>query len=161
MDLGTVITALIMLAVCVLPFVLMNRKKQKRIKHLKQTFTDFAKETNNTVGELDVCGGIVIGLDQKSNSLFFVKEHAETTVKICIELEHVIGVSLEKPQFNGSTSFEKIVLNFSIKNNPSKLIQLFLFDEKDKMQLDGELQLAEKWQKKLQEVLKSKKDIAA
>lgn len=153
MDLGTGLTALIMLAVCVLPFIVMNQKKQKRIKHLKQTFTDFAKETNHTIGEYDICGGIVIGLDSTSSTLYFVKENATTNVKINLEIKNISSVSTDKTHLNETSAFDKIALTFSLKDNASKLTQFVLFDSDDRLQLDGELQLAEKWQKTIQSMI--------
>jgi len=153
MDLGTIITAAIMLAVCVLPFVLMNRKKQKRIKHLKQTFINFAQETTHNLGEMDVCGEMVIGTDAESNHIFFVKEHESNTTKVKVELTNISSVSIVKNHLNESSNFDKIGLNFHPKGNSSKLVQFAFFDSDDKRQLDGELQLADKWHKVIIEKL--------
>lgn len=154
MDLGTVLTATIMLAVCVLPFVLMNQKKQKRIKLLTQNFIEFAKENGQAIGEMETCGKVAIGLNTDSTSIFFVKENTIEIQKVNIEIKNIANISLEKLHLNESSNFEKIGLNIQIKGKASKLVELVLFDSNDKMQLDGELQLAEKWLKKLQEVLK-------
>lgn len=161
MDLGTVVTAAIMLAVCVLPFVLMNQKKQKRIKHLKQTFDKFAEENDRSIGEFDICGEIVIGVDSTSSTLLFIKENGINETKKSIEIKNIASVSIEKVQFNESSNFDTIALNFHLKVNTSKVNQFILFDSNDRMQLVGELQLAEKWQKKIQDLLISKTAKAA
>lgn len=155
MDLGTVVTAAIMLAVCVLPFVLMNRKKQKRMKHLKQTFNDFAKENNQSIGEFDICGEIMIGLDATASTLLFIKENNISDLRVNVEIKNIAHISIEKINFEESSNFVKIALSIQLKGNNSKLIELILFDTTNRMQLDGELQLAEKWHKKIQEMLNS------
>jgi len=147
MDLGTAVTAFTMLAICILPFVLMNQKKQKKIKHLKQTFINFAQETNHQLGELEICGETVIGFDAETKNVIFVKEHEANTVKLNIEIDNISNVSIVKTHLNDSSSFDKIGLNFNLKGNNSKLEQFVFFDSNDKRQLDGELQLAEKWYK--------------
>lgn len=150
MDLGTVVTAAIMLAVCVLPFVLMNQKKKKHIKHLKQTFNNFVNEHKQTIEVFETCGEVAIGFSTDSSHLFFVKEHNTSTVKVCLDMKNISGVSIEKIFLNDSSSFDKLGLTFNLKGNTLKLTQLIFFDCDDKRQLDGELQLVEKWQQLIQ-----------
>ena len=79
--------------------------------------------------------------------MIFVKEHEANTVKLNIEIDNISNVSIVKTHLNDSSSFDKIGLNFNLKGNNSKLEQFVFFDSNDKRQLDGELQLAEKWYK--------------
>lgn len=146
MDLGTLITAIVMLAICVLPFVAMNRKKKLRIKQLKQVFEEYIEEQKHTLGEIDLCGKIVIGLNANASHLFFIKERNGMYLKKTVLIRDIQKVIVQKTTFDAASNFEKIALDFDLK---SAQIELVFFDYLDKIQLDGELQLAEKWHKKL------------
>ena len=160
MDLGTVITSCILLAVCTLPFVLMNRKKQKRIKELVSNFSDIIKSKGLEVGQYDVCGDIVIGMDSNSAHVFYYKKHKETASNMEIEMNSIANCNVSKIYSDGSnvahdnTSIDKITLLFALKSSASKEKSIVLFDDDDNLQLDGELQLAEKWSKLIQTSVK-------
>lgn len=157
MDLGTILTAAIMLSICVLPFILMNRKKQKRIKQLHSNFIKNITEKGLIIGQHEVCGNIVIGFDSTLTQLFFLKQNHKIDRNISIPLNSIIDCKIEKSyeidnnSMDQSTSLDKIVLTLTTKEAQSKNHRLVLFDCNDRMQLDGELQLGEKWLKIIQE----------
>ena len=160
MDLGTLITACILLAVCTLPFVLMNRKKQKRVKELFTNFSEMIQSKGLQLGQYDVCGDIVIGMDANSSRLFYYKKHKETASNMEIEINSIANCNVSKIYSDGSnvsndnTSIDKITLLFALKSSSVKEKSIVLFDDDDNLQLDGELQLAEKWSKLIQTSIK-------
>jgi len=159
MDLGTILTATIMLSICVLPFILMNRKKKRRIKKLQQNFMDFISEKGQNIGENEICGDFVIGLDNISKHLYFIKQNQSTDIQVCIPINTITDCKLEKiyeidsNSMDQSTALDKVLLTFTTKEAQSKNKTLILFDSDDQMQLDGELQLGEKWSKIIQAII--------
>lgn len=159
MDLGTILTATIMLSICILPFILMNRRKKKRIKQLYHNFMTYASSNNLTIGQHEVCGDFALGLDNTSKYILFIKQSKSTNTELCIPIDNVSSCQLEKiydadNNNKGHFSLDKISLIFQPKDFGSSSSELVLYDSKDQMQLDGELQLGEKWINILKAIIK-------
>src|SRR5690606_36049536 len=96
MDLGTILTAIIMLSICIVPFILMNRRKKKRIKQLYNNFITYISSNNLTIGQHEVCGDFVLGVDNTSKYILFIKQSKSISTEVCIPIASVSSCQLEK-----------------------------------------------------------------
>ena len=163
MDFGLTITGIIMFAICSLPFVLpyFSRKKQK--KQLFQSLLTIAEQQNCKITQHECWGDFIIGLDEAENALFYYKNKNDNEIKTHINLSDiqnckVITTSKSNENNNSMIKFtEKIELNFSsiTKNNPNFLLEFY--NAQDGFQTIPDILLIGKWEKIINERLKSKK----
>lgn len=160
MNTATTIIGVIMLSICILPFVLLNRGKSNSEKQLLYSLSNFAHKLNGKITLHDYCGGIVIGLDETANILFFVKQINGNEICQHIHLSEVQSCkvvstsrAIKNKQGKGII-IEKVELSFApvIKGKPDVLWEFY--NASDSPQLDGEPQLVEKWAKAVNERIK-------
>ena len=148
MDLGTIIAATFMAAVCILPFVIMRRKTAKREKHLLNEFMELANQHNCKITQHEVCENKVLGLAEKEKGLIFFKKGKEQDVKVFVDLSRIGKCSVlnTKRVINSDESIiERLELSFNSMNTKENDVFIELYNLKEDYQLDGELQLTEKW----------------
>ena len=160
MDSVTLIIGAVVIALCTLPFVFMGRKKRKHENELKQAFSGLVMKENCTPGESEILGDYIIGADQLFRFFFFYKK-AETGENACrVKLSEIRSCKMSSvghtvgDKGNSILVTDKLNLVFNPidKNQPSVVLELFNSDES--MQLNGEIQLAEKWEKLINHHLK-------
>jgi hypothetical protein len=152
MDTGTIITGAILLAVCILPFLLLGGGK-KRKKQLLQSLSQIAEKQNCKITRHELCGDLAIGLDESANCLFFYKKiHDKETAQYA----KLSGIRQCKPvsshrQVNGKDRGHSAPAKFELKLTPVDSAQpdivLEFFNADDTLQAAGELQVMERWAK--------------
>jgi hypothetical protein len=149
MDLGTTLIGAIISIICLLPFVLMAVSRRKREKQLLQTLVDYANEYEGNITQHETVGDIIIGLDEKSNTVFFYTKNkiAETKQYIRLADYKKCNVVSTTRDFNNSKVIDTVELSFIPIEKTTPIEELSLFNTKYNLQLSGELQLAEKWAK--------------
>ena len=150
MDLGTIIAGIFMTAVCILPFVIMRRNRQKREKQLLNAISEIADGHNCKITQHETCANKVLGLAENDEALLFFKKGKEqdVDVKVFIDLSRIRKCSVlnTKRVINSAESIiERLELSFTSVNTREDYISIELFNLKEDYQLDGELQLAERW----------------
>jgi len=160
MDLGTFIIAAVLVAVCVVPFMIMGRNKKKRDKQLVQLLFDTASKENCKITQSEFLNDIAIGLDEIANKLFFFKKIDTIEIGQHVSLSEIKNCGLlnsNRPSNNKKDKdviIEKIGLSFTpIDKNKASIVFEF-FNSEETMLLSGELQLAQKWAKIVNEKLK-------
>lgn len=155
MDLGTLITGLIMLGVCVLPFVLMhfNRKKIKKqmlfsinkmVAHEKGKLTDFEFTTNT-----------IIGLDENQNKVFLYRKHKDRETRELVRLTDFDRCEIEKTYSRSEqttenySDIERVDLKFIPKSNGKEFFLMELYNAKESFSLKDELVFAKTWVDKI------------
>ena len=73
MDSGTAITAIIIVAICVIPVVIMNRNNRKRKKYFFRALSHLATKNSAAISRYDIRSGLAIGMDASANEVFFCR----------------------------------------------------------------------------------------
>jgi hypothetical protein len=161
MDLGTLEIALVLVAICVVPFILMGRNKKKRDKQLLQLLLNSATKENCKITQSEYLNDIAIGLDEANNKLFFFKKIEENEIAQHVNLLEMKSCGIlnsNRPldsKKHKDVIIEKIGLSFTpIEKNKTHTIFEF-FNSEETMLLSGELQLAQKWAKIVNDKLKA------
>ncbi len=150
----------IIIALCVLPFVIMGILSKNNKKQRLQYFKNSASTQNCNITLHEILGDIIIGMDENSNSIFFMKKSKENEFSQLISLSEFQSCRVINfgRAANNSTIVEKLELCFYPKSKNSNQQLLTFFDsEEDGLLLTGELQLIEKWEEIVNSSLKSKK----
>jgi hypothetical protein len=155
MDIGITITGAILIAICMLPFVLIGRNRRKQEKLLFQSLSNIAAKQNCKITVHECCEEYIIGLDETSNFLFFFKKIKDKEISKQINLAEIQNCkTINTSRSNGN---EKIIdkLELSLIANTKKTpdILLELYNSDDRMQLGDDFLLIERWAKKLNERL--------
>ena len=155
LDLGTTLIGTISVVICVAPFVLVTRSVKKKEKEMLRALNDFANLDNCKIHEHEYIGDFIIGMDTTKNVVFFYKKEKDTLEKLSVDLKDVkncnvskIGKSVRK---NGKVEqiIERIELVFTTSPSASRDVVFELFNTLNNLQLNGELQTAEKWAQKV------------
>jgi hypothetical protein len=150
MSITTILAALLLTAVCVLPFIIMKRRGKKAEKKFLQVLFDRAMSNNSEISQYDLTTRLIIGIADASNFIFFVKRHRDKDLITQVDLNRIESCYLNKTTRNsidGNYSLtDKIELRlaFSDKNSQEAVLEFYNL-ESDSLSMNGELQLAEKW----------------
>ena len=150
MDTGTLIVAIISVAIVSLPFGLTIYNRKKKEKHLLCILQSYADKTGNKIKRFDVCGKRIVGFDQNTGMLFFYNDETPKEDPKVISLndysrsevvinEHKVGSNGER------TIVDTVLLKFIPKTGEGKLEQIVLFDRKITASLTEEILLAREW----------------
>lgn len=164
MNLGIIIITLVFLAIVTVPFVLTGYSKKRKNKLLFNKLAEIAKNENCTVSQHEFCSNFVIGLDEMANCLFFCKKVENLEIVKSVNLKNYKSCKVfnsnrtisDKSKKENLYVIDKLELIFyPLKNETSEISLEIYNDEYDSLVLTGELQLAEKWEKLLNERFKT------
>jgi hypothetical protein len=152
MDMGSIITGVVIIAICIIPFVLLGGGGKKRKKQLLQALSNIAEKQNSKITQHDICGEFAIGLDETTNILFFYKKVKEKETAQYVLLSNIQSckavttnrTSKDKGVSHSAVAKFELVLTPVDKNNTD--IRLELYNAEDSMQLSGELKMMQKWE---------------
>lgn len=161
MDWKTAIIWLMVILIGLIPFVIayykMKKKGSKMLNHLKES----AAQHGCSISQHEFCGNFILGTDEKKHFVFFFKQNNEETISKLVDLSEIQSCQVIKKSRNvkndrGSfTVIERIDLAFFPENKSKSDTRLELYEEEDNLQLSDELELAERWTKRINEKLKS------
>ena len=163
MDIVTAIIGIAFVVACALPFLWLNSVKKKAEKKLLTSLIDFAAEHNGIISRSEILGNMAIGLDEQANKVFFCKKSGaeETSQKVELAAIKTCEVIKMGRTFNDKegprTVIEKLELSFVPTAEKEPTIAIEFYDAHKNVQLNGELQLVEKWANWLNERLKQTK----
>ncbi|MGQ2983270.1 hypothetical protein [Flavobacterium sp.] len=149
MDLQTTIIGMVLIALCVVPFIFVyNKKKEKQqllIKQLKaQAITSGCNITRH-----DLWHNTVIGIDDNAKCLFFLRRTKDGEVQ---RQAHLAGVN--KAYINGAdNAIDKLELILVHNSSKEGDTVLEFYNSATLMQINTELQLVKKWQAIVEENL--------
>lgn len=162
MSLLNILTIVLLIAVCILPFVIINIKRRKSEQQFLQVLLNHASQSNNTISQYDLSNQQVIGLADITNTLFFLKRRNNQDVIKQVQLAQVERCYINKKSrssIDGNYSAtERLELRFARadKNSPEEVFELYNL-EHDSLSMTGQLELAEKWHSIVSSRLPSKK----
>lgn len=143
-------TGIILLLLCVLPFIIIRKNRQKRDKKFKDTIYSFAEESNCKIDVYDGWRNTIIGLDNHNRKLFFLRKMGDKHVRIVVDLLNIQGCSVLNTRWNtkgeGNGMTQKLELAFSTRDKNKPVIPLEFFNaDYDSLTMMDELLFAEKW----------------
>ncbi|TCO05371.1 hypothetical protein [Natronoflexus pectinivorans] len=151
MDTGSTIIGAIILLACIAPFFLIyvSRKRKESLK--LQIIKGFAQQNNCEIDDFEFDGDYTIAIDKNQNYIFFIKETKNGVINQFVDLSEIhfcrSVVSTRKVQ-NGNKYYDVInraELCFVPKDKFRSEVRFNLFTDDEDMQIDNELQVAEKW----------------
>jgi hypothetical protein len=149
MDASSLTIGIILLIICVVPFIIfsiINKKKQKkRIQNLIQK----AKENNATIQEKDDWNQTIIGIDKTNKMLFFSKKSEEFDKFISINISELLNCRIERTE-NKDKVIEKLELELTFASKPTVVLEFFNKDET--RLLLNEIEIIQKWQTLLNKI---------
>lgn len=156
MDTGTLIVGVIILAACILPFVLMVSSRKKKEKQLLLSLTGIANNHNFKISMHELFEEFAIGLDEKANQLFFLRKTPENEIAQHINLEEVKACKVVKTGHSEDNfnTIDKLELQFSFLEKKNQDEFLVFYNSEENTQLSGEILTIEKWVKILNDRLK-------
>ena len=150
MSLLNILTILLLIAACILPFIIINMRRKKSEQKFLQVLLSHASESNNTISQYDLSNQQAIGIADISNTLFFLKRRNNHDVIKQIELAQIERCYINKTSrssIDGNYSAtERLELRFTRadKNSSEEVFELYNL-EHDSLSMAGQLELAEKW----------------
>ena len=159
MDTSTIVLGILSMALFVIPLYYIQHKQKSNVSKAKQPFLEAANRQGLQLAQQDFWNEQYgIGLDEASNRLFFWHNDGQKPQEVVIELGTVKQSILENlhHEVNGNRIIDSIGLRLSL--NGAKLPNLYLpfYDKEGNMMLNGELQLAEKWNAIIQNKMAAK-----
>ena len=150
MDLSTLFIGLISTLTFVLPFTLIYLNSKKRNAKAFYQLNKLAEQHNCQMQEKEIFAGLSFGIDTQKKVLFFVDSNENREQSKVLELEN-----FAKCQIN------RVVKEFIVNNEKQSIItkiellftgkagtkdeHIEIFDYEKKSQIFGELQLADRW----------------
>lgn len=158
------ITLMIALLAVVLAIVLLRIRSSKKHRVLMQELHDFAKENDCQIMESECWKGLhtvtKIGLDTNRLKLFFIRSVKGSSCSFYVDITELKGVTKYcSNRFMGEgreqgTLIDVVGLTLSYKNNKRKDEFLEFFNcDFDRFRVDGEIQLAEKWEDSISQLI--------
>ena len=149
MDSTSLTIGIILLIICVLPFILFSvintKKRKKRIENLILK----AKENNATIQEKDDWNQSIIGIDKTNKMLFFSKKSEEFDKFISINISELLKCRIERTE-NKNKVLEKLELELTFASKPTVVLEFF---NKDETRLIlNEIEIIQKWQTLLNKI---------
>lgn len=149
MDSTSLTIGIILMIVCVLPFILFSvintKKRKKRIENLILK----AKENNATIQEKDDWNQSIIGIDKTNKMLFFSKKSEEFDKFISINISELLKCRIERTE-NKHNVLEKLELELTFASRPTVVLEFF---NKDETRLIlNEIEIIQKWQTLLNKI---------
>lgn len=159
MDIGNIFFVAIILAICIGPLVIMYYNNVNKNSKMLQSLKKIAQQHNCNISKHEFCNNFAIGLDENNNYVFFFKQNEDDSVSQFVDLSEIKDckavkrTSATKIKDENITFYEKIELRFISKNKSNAEIAFELYSPENR-QLNGELQLVDKWSMQLNEHIK-------
>jgi hypothetical protein len=154
MDIGTSITAILIVLACIIPFVIMSKINARREKQFLQPLFNLAQHYQSRLSQYDTWNNTAVGIDYNTGIVFFFKNVNNTRMSLQVNLSTIKKcrvIKVAKTINDGQDNFlgvAKLALGFEHKDT-SKADALLEFYNADSAEagLTGELQLVEKWRR--------------
>ncbi|WP_017730776.1 PH domain-containing protein [Nafulsella turpanensis] len=148
MDLGSVIIALVLLALCIVPFIYYSGVQKKKKKNFSKELINLAEQQNVKFSQYEVWSHYYgIGIDTSTNRLFYFKKREDKEQKAFIDLSEVekCRVNNVNRMVNDNKIIDRLELVFKFRDSKMPEKALEFYNKEESMSLHEELQLSEKW----------------
>lgn len=151
MNTGSIITGIVLLLICALPFVIYNVYNKNKKNKFLQMVTDQASEFGAKPTKMEYWHGTAVGMDENKGMFFLLRKVNDQLIKSAVPLQTMKQVRIIRTEKNsavGSSTngISRIELAFTPKekDKPDVLIE-FYNAEYDSVSFYHEQQLIEKW----------------
>jgi hypothetical protein len=154
MNLGLIIlivAGLILMIIIVVSVI--NSKKKKRVNFI-DPLNQFAGELNAKISHFEIWNNSIIGIDEEQNLILAIQKTTGGNKRISVYLAEiqkcrVAEISrLTASKEGNSKAFDRIDLVFMNKEKSKSDVSIEIYNaDTDRLTLAGELQLANKWNK--------------
>jgi hypothetical protein len=151
MDTTNIILGAIFLAICIVPFVIMQRSRGKSKNTMMNAIKNIAKDLGLTIGEYEYGSDFIISMDRDNKYVMFCKLNIELTevkhaklseIQSCKVLRSTKSIKTESQNISVT---DRVALSVMPASKSLSEISFELYHDVKNMQLNGEIQLAEKW----------------
>lgn len=155
MDSATGAIAVISLLICSVPFIIDRNNRKKREKEMVKQLKDHAKNETLQLTKFDLQSNLIIGLDDLSNTLYFLikKEGVDHFQQINLANYKSCELQQSNRELGDQSKSQSVVDRLSLQLNPSKSsdqpVLIEFFNRSETVNLSGEFQLARDWEKLL------------
>lgn len=155
MEIGSIAIGAILLGLCVSPFVVLFNHNKLRKNRLLGILKENAASRACQIDEHEHCGDFVIGIDKSHDQVFFCKEIKDRFESQCVDMSQIQDCRPDKKSRSVKEShqrrqiIERLELVFVPKDKRESETRFTLYDEDSNSQLSGELQLMERWHRKI------------
>ena len=157
MDIGTIVIAVVITGICVLPFALIYYSGKRKKNTLLSILRNLASKNNANITKYDIWKSSGIGIDEGNNHLFFFRQNKENISELELDLARVKKCRVEKngrnvkSGANGFSVLDRVDLVF--ENGTGKISAFPIYISNSDMQLVDELEIVQKWEKLVNERL--------
>jgi hypothetical protein len=153
MDTGTAITGLVLIAIIVVPFLLLNISTKVKNKRMLSLLNTEAERLGCTINEYELSGNAIIGIDDDAEMVFFGKTKGGSDLSQTVNLadfqscEIVAKNRYRGEEANNDRIVDKLELYFKSKTPGKGDISLEFYCGAENFQLNDELSVMKKWTK--------------
>ena len=152
MDTSTIIIGLIMVALCALPFILSSTNRKSSEQTIKKAIFELAQKNNTSILQNDFWYKTAIGINTTNYQLFFYRKTKDLETSEIIDLSNYKKCSVIKLNDN-SNHIDVLQLVLAPNTTKNKEVILDFYNSEYNPQLNGEVQLIEKWSKIINETI--------
>jgi len=151
LDLGTAIIGGITIMIIVVPIYMMLRGRKKKEKMILRSLLEIAAQKNCTIDQHEIFGSNAIGIDENNKKVFFYRQTEDQITEQFVDLGAIGSCKVVKTHstFRNKGVNEKVLERLELSFVPSVQsngeIKFEFFNADDNIQLNGELQSAERW----------------
>lgn len=149
MDLGTTLTGIMCVVICVSPFVLTGISRRKKEKELLTVLKNTAKTNHSEISEYEICGYYAIGIDTTKKTLTFVTKKDEVYQEqfvVLTSLKDCKSTTVKRATKSGKI-IQQLYLQLSFAEHAKQDVVLEFYNADISDQLSGEIESLEKWHK--------------
>lgn len=160
MESGTTIVGIFILLICILPFVMVSVSNKRKKKNKLQALMHYAQVNHAQISLHEIWANTAIGIDQMQNKLFYMTQINDQKVFQKLDLSEfgsckIVNIS---NTFQGKSSnykvIEKLDLLLSYLDPKKGSVELNVYNiSHQNLTITGELAIAEKWEKLINEKL--------
>lgn len=158
MDIVSTVIGLVCLAIFTVPVIYITLKQNSKKKKFLKFFLLLAERRQLKITEYEIWGRFFgIGIDQKSNQLFYLKKRYEQVEEKTIDLSQLSRCTIENISNNASDGhmIDRLELKCMFRNSrfPESLQ---FYNREENMSLLDELRIIKKWEARINLSLKRK-----
>lgn len=151
MDAVSIITAIIVIGIFMLIFILPSMGVKKTQKKMQEKLQTLADKHQAKVSMSAILGDSIIGFDEEKKTVFFYRQVKDVAISNVIQLSEIRNCKMlnqsksNKSKNENFNQFEKLGLQFiTIDNNKPDVILEF-YNIEDSSYLNFDLKLLEQW----------------
>jgi hypothetical protein len=152
MDSETTIIGIILLLICIVPFLVITKKKATKRRNKLKILTNSVQKMNGAIYQNEFWNHYGIGLDKTNKMLYFSTQSDEENSYEVISLKSSTACSIIKKQDNSnSITGLGLQLDFTDKSKPT--VYLPFYERDRNIVLVNELDLIQRWSTTINEQL--------